>query len=96
MKEKELRSHAVCSKCKNKIGHTGVPLFWTIKIDRHGLNVGALRRNAGLVEMMGGSTELARAMGPDEEMTLPVMETKELTLCEECAMPIMKLLEQCK
>jgi len=31
MKEAELRKHADCSACSNKIGHTGLPLFWVVK-----------------------------------------------------------------
>jgi len=95
MKEDELRKHATCSKCGNKIGHTGIPLFWTVSINRHGIKLEALRRSAGLY-MMLGSPELARAMGTNEEMTEPAMDTVNITLCEECALPIMGLIESCK
>ncbi len=95
MKEDELRKHAICSACKNKIGHTHLPMFWTLNIKRHGLLKGALERNAGLFTMLGGSAELARVMGPDEDMTKILLEEK-ITLCETCAMPIMILLESRK
>jgi hypothetical protein len=95
MREIELRKHAICSRCKNKIGHTGLPLFWTLTIDRHGLDHGALTRNAGLTMMLGGHVALAQALGPDEEMTQKMMDTREITLCETCAMPIMEILEVC-
>lgn len=95
MREDELRKHATCSACRKKIGHTGLPMFWTLTIDRHGIDHGALARNAGLTMMLGGHAALARAMGPNEEMTQKMMDTRELTLCESCAMPIMELLERC-
>lgn len=49
MKEKELRKHAICAMCGKKIGHTGLPLFWTVKVERWAVNMGAVRRQGGLV-----------------------------------------------
>jgi hypothetical protein len=92
MKEKELREHAICSRCKKKIGHLGMPLFWTVNITRYGIKVGAIRRQAGL-EMMLGNVALAQVIGPNEEMT-EVMDSADLTLCEDCAMSVLELLEQ--
>jgi len=83
MKEKELREHAECSLCKNKIGESGIPMFWTVKIERHGINLQATRRQHGLGMHMGA--ELAMIMGPDEELTMPMMKPIVLTVCEECA-----------
>jgi hypothetical protein len=92
MKEKELREHAECTACKQKIGHTGLPMFWTGKLTRHMVDMGALRRQAGLAMAMG-SAALAGVMGPDEDMSKPVSEY-EITLCEECALPIMQMLDE--
>jgi hypothetical protein len=86
MKEDELRKHIRCSRCGKPIGHTGLPFFWTLTVNRYGLDVGALRRNAGLAAYLGGSAELARIMGPDEDMAEKIMDTVTLTLCENCAM----------
>ncbi len=38
MKERELREHATCSLCRQKIGHTGLPLFWVVRIERFGID----------------------------------------------------------
>lgn len=94
MKEKELRQHAVCSKCGRKIGHTGVPLFWTVEVRRHGIKLDAVKRQSGFAMMMG-SPELARVMGPDEEMT-EELYSANMTLCENCGMEIMLLIESCR
>ena len=83
MKAKELLEHSKCSFCKKPIGHTGLPLFWTINVERHGIKMDAVRRYDGLAAFMG-SQLLADAMGPDEEMTLTMCGPVEFTVCENC------------
>jgi predicted nucleic acid-binding Zn ribbon protein len=46
------------------------------------------------MEMMLGSPILAQVIGPNEDMAQPVVD-RSITLCEECALPVMKLLESC-
>jgi hypothetical protein len=84
MKEEELRKNAVCSWCGKKIGHTGIPFFWTLSIDRWGLDKGALDRNKGLAQFFNGNALLARVMGPDEDMAHKMIDTVHLTICEDC------------
>lgn len=92
MREDELRKHAECSNCRKPIGHTGLPLFWTVKIQRHGLKVDALQRNTGLTMFFGGNAQMARIMGADEELTQPIMNEEEFTLCEDCAIMSINLM----
>lgn len=95
MKESELRKYATCSACQKGIGHTGLPLFWRVTIERFGVNVHAARRQDGLAAHLG-SPLLASIMGPDEEMTMPMMDAITLSLCETCALqspPIAALTE---
>ncbi len=94
MKERDLRKHAVCSACRKKIGHTGLPLFWIIRAERHGIRMDTIKRQAGLTMMLGGNAMIAAAMGPDEEMT-ELVDSADLTLCEDCALPVMELMELC-
>lgn len=84
MKEKELREIATCAMCGNKIGHTGLPLFWRVRIRRYGLKADALRRQTGLEMMMGGHVALAQVLGPNEDMAEKISEV-EITVCENCA-----------
>ena len=84
MKEKELREHATCSICKKKIGHTNLPLFWTVVVERHGINLSAIRRGDALGVYLGSST-LAEVMGTSEEMTETLLGPIKLTVCEVCA-----------
>lgn len=85
MKENELRQHATCGLCSKAIGHTSLPMFWVVTIERHGLNRDALMRQQGLAMQLGGNAALAHVMGPDEDMTVPLMEPVKVTICETCA-----------
>lgn len=85
MKEKELRELATCSACNKPIGHTKLPLFWRVTVERFGLDHGALQRQQGLAMHMGNAA-LAAVMGPNEDLAKPVMEPVVLSLCETCAL----------
>lgn len=82
MKEEEIRSVATCAVCKKKFGHTGLPMFWRVTIERYVVDMNALRRLDGLAALLGSSV-LASAMGPDEPMARQAMEVK-ITVCENC------------
>jgi hypothetical protein len=84
MKEKELRECATCALCGEKIGKSGMPMFWRVRIERHGIDLSAVQRQTGLAMMLGGHAGIAAAMGPDEEMTKPLMEPVTITVCEPC------------
>ena len=84
MKEKELREHTECDICHNKIGHVGIPFFWTVKIKQHGIKMDAVKRQDGLTAMLGGHAGLANIMGTDEDMTQTLTDI-ELTVCALCA-----------
>jgi hypothetical protein len=82
VKEKELRECATCAICGNKIGRSGMQMFWRVRIERHGIDEGAVQRATGLGMMLGAG--LAAVMGPDEEMTKPLMDPVTRTVCEDC------------
>jgi hypothetical protein len=85
MKRAELLTHAKCTHCHRQIGHTGLPLFWKVTIERFGVDMNAVKRQDGLGAFLG-SQALGAVMGPDEDLAKPMMDRAELTLCEECAM----------
>ena len=85
MKERELREHAKCDVCQKKLGETGLPIFWVVTAERHGLDVNAIQRQQGLTMMMNGNAAIAAAMGPDEEMTVQLMPPTKVTVCEICS-----------
>lgn len=84
MKENELRENSECYFCKKGIAHTGIPLFWTVDLKRHGLRKDAIDRQQGLSMLLGGNALLAKVMGTDEEMT-EVISSKKVSVCETCA-----------
>jgi hypothetical protein len=85
MKENELRKHTKCSRCGKGIAHTGPPFFWTLTIERYGIDFEAMKRQDVLAAYIG-HTGLAEALGPNEDMAKKIMDTVTLTLCEKCAM----------
>lgn len=74
MKEKELRAVATCGLCHKKIGDWVFPMFYRVRIERHGVKLDAVKRQAGMEMLMNGCVPLAQVMGPDEEMTMPLMD----------------------
>lgn len=83
MKEAELRAIVKCAACRKPFGHTGLPIFWRVSIERHGVKADAVRRQDHLAGFIG-SAAIAAVMGPDEDMTIPLMEPKTVTICEQC------------
>lgn len=83
-REEELRDAAKCALCGKGFGHTGLPLFWRVRIQRFGLNAAAANRQQGLAMILGGNGRLALVMGADEVMAREI-EGFEFTVCETCA-----------
>jgi len=83
MRERELRKRATCGLCGNKIGAAGTPMFYTVKVERHILDLRAIQRQSGLAMMFGGAAPLAEIMGPNEEMTKE-LPSFEFTVCANC------------
>ena len=94
MKEIELRRHLKCDCCGNVINHSGIPIFWKVKVDRFMVDASAVNRQRGLGLFLG-SQSLASVMGPDEDLAKSIMDPREITLCDECAVtrPIAVVLE---
>ena len=84
MKERELRECATCAVCGQKIGASGLPMFWRVKIESYVINLDAVKRKTGLEMMLGGSAALAAALGPDEEMATAFGSPIEMTVCAGC------------
>jgi hypothetical protein len=86
MKEMELRKHATCALCGNRILASGIPLFWRVTVERFGVDLRALERQQGRAMMFNGNATLAYHMGPDEDMAKPLMPPVVLTVCEPCVL----------
>lgn len=84
MKEEELRKLTTCANCHKKLGETPLPVFWKVKLVRHGLDMKALQRQDGLAAFMGDNAHLASVMGMNEDMTFVLMDG-EVMVCDQCA-----------
>jgi len=84
MKEKELRSLATCAGCQKLIGHTGLPLFYKVTVERFGVDMRVVARQDGLAAFLGSSM-LANVMGPQEEMAKEIGDPAKFSICEDCA-----------
>lgn len=82
MKHKDFKP---CGMCGLGVMHTGMPLFYRIKIQRYGVQMPAVHRAAGLEQMLGGNATLANIMGVDADLATPITDEIEILVCEECA-----------
>lgn len=85
MKEKELRERAVCANCGTKICTGGrLPVFHVVTVQTYGVDLNAVKRQAGMEMMMGGHVVLAQVMGSDEDMAEEIGKASEFTICTDC------------
>lgn len=83
MKHKDLKPCCVCGK---GVCHDQQPLSTRIKVTRMVVNIPAVQRQTGLEMMLGGNATIANAMGPDEDMLVPLDKEADLLICDQCAM----------
>jgi hypothetical protein len=84
MKRAELLTHAKCHLCNKPIGHSGLPLFWKVTVERYGVDLRAVQRQDALGTFVG-SQILGAVMGPDEDLAKPMMDKPAIaTVCETC------------
>ncbi len=73
-----------CVLCGKGVMHTGVPLFYRVKIERLGINVGEVQRTHGMEQFFGGAVALARVFH-DPDLTEVIMPEVEMLVCEDCS-----------
>jgi hypothetical protein len=81
LKQADLTPCAICGK---GLAHDHSLNFYRVAIESHVINLPAVRRQHGL-EAFLGSPALARAMGMDEDMTVPLTTTGFINICFDCA-----------
>jgi hypothetical protein len=80
MKAGDLRP---CALCGQGVMHTGVPLFWEVRLQRMGVDLEASRQLAGM-ETFFGHVALARVF-TDPEIAKAFGEPRTILVCERCA-----------
>lgn len=84
MKRTELQS---CCMCGHGLMYHGTSLFYGITLRHYGFDMGAVRRRAGMEDMMGGGrpgATLAQVLGPDEDIAQELAQPKTLLVCQKC------------
>lgn len=88
-----------CVLCGKGVMHTGLPLFYRVKIERLGINVGEVQRAHGMEQFFGGAVGVARVFH-DPDLTTVVMPEVEMLVCEDCSVraqsPIAMMVEMAK
>lgn len=78
-----------CAACGKGVMHTGLPLFWTVDVQRWGIDAQAVRRQHGMEQVFGGGAGAAVAMadifssGPIARPLDPAPPLR-LLVCEAC------------
>lgn len=73
-----------CIMCGKGVMHTGVPLFYRVKIERLGILANEVQRTSAMEQFMGGNVAIARAFH-DPELTRVVMPEVTGLVCEPCS-----------
>lgn len=88
-----------CAGCGKGVMHTGLPLFYRVRVERMGVDRTAAQRQHGLEQFLG-SVALADVMGDGAPVASPLANAPcELLLCEACAVdpnapPLAALIER--
>jgi hypothetical protein len=81
MKQREIEKCAICERC---VMHDGVPIFYRATVETFCPDVGAIQRQVGLEQMLGGHAGLAAAMGPDEDIAKRIGDADTILICTSC------------
>lgn len=82
MKQRELHK---CCLCGKGVMHAHDVSFFRVQIERFVIDLGAVQRQHGLEQMLGGHAGIAAAMGPDEDVAKPLDRVNNAIVCEPCA-----------
>lgn len=90
------RDFKPCAYCGKGVMHTGLPLFYRVRIERMGIDVHEVQRAHGMEQFMGGHLALARVFH-DPDIATPLHDVVEAFVCEECGTKpdfLVRLLEE--
>ena len=73
-----------CACCLQGIANKGQFLFWRLKVERLGLDHGAIQREHGMEQFMGGNVALASVFSDGRDLAKTVDGPHEFLVCENC------------
>lgn len=65
--------------------HSGIPIFFRVRIERMAVNMGAVQRQHGLELMLGGHAPLAMVMGLNEDLAVELGDPVTAIVCMDCS-----------
>jgi hypothetical protein len=74
-----------CANCGKGVAHTGLPLFWRVRIERMGIDNVAVQQTHAMEGFFMGNVVIARAF-QDPEIAKPITPGTTVLVCEECAL----------
>lgn len=74
-----------CAICDEGMMHARGMTFYSLTIVRMGINLAAVRRQDALETLCGGSPAIAQALGPDEDLAVPLHAAEPVWICDPCA-----------
>lgn len=74
-----------CLGCGRGVMASGSIAFYRITIERLGVNMPAVKRQAGLEDFLGGQARIAFVMGEQEDIGLPIGDAQRGLICDDCA-----------
>lgn len=74
-----------CALCGKGMMHTGLPLFWRVRIERMSIDSRAVQRAHGMEQYMDGVIALARVF-EDPDIATPIAGQTTALVCETCAL----------
>jgi len=81
IKQSEIKK---CTSCKKGVGHNGDVNFWLLTLDQAFVNFGAVQRQHGLEQMLGGNAAIASVMGLNENIAEYFPMVKKVWVCMPC------------
>jgi hypothetical protein len=81
LKQEELTK---CILCDKGVMHSGNPIFFRITIEQFVVDVQAARRVHGM-EQLTGNPEIARILGPSEDIAKVLNRKGPVLVCSDCS-----------
>lgn len=74
-----------CALCGHGMMHTGLPLFYRVRIEQMAVDLNAVRRAGAMEQYMGGHVAIARVF-EDPDIAAPMFPASTKLVCQSCAL----------
>jgi hypothetical protein len=81
MKQRDIKKCGICDK---GMMHSAIT-FYTLRVQYMAIDVGAVQRQDALETLCGGSPAIAQALGPNEDLAVPLGDPDDVWICLDCS-----------